>query len=140
MACIIKNIRECYEHIPYTLKHYFAFMKVQKDLLGYYKYMFHDWDKLFMFIFLPFLGDRIINQWHQKHNRHHPIYTIGKNWEERLKTEDKVDWFEAIIDWECARITKPDKPLDAYDTLMKYYPEYKYVAEPYFKMLGLWRG
>lgn len=28
-----------------------------------------------------------------------------------------------MIDWECARITKPDKPLDIYETLYKYYPE-----------------
>ena len=28
-----------------------------------------------------------------------------------------------IIDWECARYTKPDKPLNAYDTLYKIYPE-----------------
>lgn len=139
MFLLFKNIHECYAHIPYTFKHYIAFMKVQWDILGYLEYKFHDWDKLLMFIFLPFLGRRRINQWHQKHSKHHPTYTIGKNLEVRLKTEDKVDWFEAIIDWECARYTKPDKPLDAYDTLIKYYPEYKYVAQPYFKALGLWR-
>lgn len=30
---------------------------------------------------------------------------------------------EAAFDWECARFTKPDKPLDAYDTWKKYYPD-----------------
>ena len=28
-----------------------------------------------------------------------------------------------VIDWECARFTKPDKPLNARETLYKYYPE-----------------
>lgn len=28
-----------------------------------------------------------------------------------------------MIDWECARYTKPDKPLSARDTLYKFYPE-----------------
>ena len=27
-----------------------------------------------------------------------------------------------VLDWESARYTKPDKPLNAYDTLYKYYP------------------
>lgn len=139
MIRIIKNICECYAHIPYTFKHYIAFLKVEKKLTGFVSRLFHDWDKLLMFIFLPFLGERVINQWHQKHRRHHPTYTVGKNWERRLKDPLNIDWIEAIIDWECARITKPDKPLDAYDTLMKYYPEYKYVAQPYFEALGLWR-
>ena len=26
-----------------------------------------------------------------------------------------------VIDWECARFTKPDKPLNAYETYKKYY-------------------
>ena len=29
---------------------------------------------------------------------------------------------EAAFDWESARYTKPDKPLDAFDTWKKYYP------------------
>ena len=90
-----------------------------------------------MFIFLPFLGERIINQWHQKHNKHHPTYITGKNWDRNLKDPYKVDWIEAIIDWECARFTKPDKPLNAQDTCLKYYPEYYEVVRPYLKKLRL---
>lgn len=134
---IIKNIRESYEHIPYTAKHYLAFMKVQKQLIGKYKYWHHDWDKLFLFIFFPFLGDRIINQWHQKHNRHHPTFTVGKDWSKQIKSPKKVEWTEAIIDWECARFTKPDKPLNARETMEKFYPEYRNEAEKALKELGL---
>lgn len=79
MACIIKNICECYAHIPYTFKHYIAFLNTERQLIGYQATLWHDWDKLLMFIFLPFLGERVINQWHQKHNSHHPTYTVDKN-------------------------------------------------------------
>lgn len=33
------------------------------------------------------------------------------------------DFLEAVIDFECAALTKPDKPLNAYDTVLKYGPE-----------------
>lgn len=134
---IFKNIKDCYNHIPYTWKHYLAFMKVQKQILGNYKYKFHDWDKLFLFIFFPFLGERIINQLHQKYNNHHPTFTVGKNRYKQIKSHKQIEWEEAIIDWECARYTKPDKPLNARDTLFKYYPEYIEYAEPYLKNMNL---
>lgn len=134
---IINNIIDCYKHIPYTWKHYLAFLKVEKQLLGYYKYKFHDWDKLFMYIFLPFLGVRRIGQIHQRYRDHHPIYTEGKEKIKQYKTSGIVNWEEAIIDLECARLTKPDKPLNARDTLEKYYPMYKDVAIVFIEKLGL---
>ena len=44
---------------------------------------------------------------------------------------------EAAIDWESARFTKPEKPLDAYDTWKKYY--YDIDMEETLKQLGFWR-
>lgn len=38
------------------------------------------------------------------------------------RQKDFVDYVEMILDWECARFTKPDKPLNARETLYKYYP------------------
>jgi hypothetical protein len=32
---------------------------------------------------------------------------------------------ESIFDYECAALTKPDKPLNAYDTVIKYYSDFK---------------
>ena len=121
---IIQNCKDSYNHIPYTWKHYLAFLRVEKQLLGKYKYMFHDWDKLFMYIFLPWLGVKRISRIHQRTNKHHPIVTKGGR-KIFIKSPKRVNWEEAIIDWECARITKPDKPLNARDTLEKVYPEYK---------------
>lgn len=79
-------------HIPYTFKHYLAFRKVEKQLLGENVYWHHDWDKLFMFIFFPWLGQRAINQFHQKHQRHHPTYASGKDWKRNLKNPLEVDF------------------------------------------------
>ena len=42
-----------------------------------------------------------------------------------------------VIDWECARYTKPDKPLNAYEALNKYYPEIIEKIMPILKKLGI---
>ena len=70
MSKILNNIKNSYKHIFYTLKHYFAFMKLQKTLLGYYKYKFHDLDKVLMYIFLPFLGTDKIKKKYIKNIMH----------------------------------------------------------------------
>jgi len=41
------------------------------------------------------------------------------------KTE--LDYIEMILDWESARYTKDDKPLNAYDTLNRFYPHLQEV-------------
>lgn len=45
---IISNIIDSWKHIPYTLRHYIAFLKTEKKYIGYYKYKFHDLDKVLM--------------------------------------------------------------------------------------------
>ena len=137
MKYIIYNIFESYKHIPYTWKHYLTFLATEKKIIGYYKYIFHDIDKLFMYILLPFLGKRRIGQIHQKYQKHHPIYTIGKGKIKQFKSPSSVNWEEAIIDWECAKISKPDKPLNARDTMEKFYPEYREIVEVYLRKMKL---
>ena len=95
------NITSSWVHIPYTFKHYIAFLKLEKKLIGYYKYKFHDLDKLLMYLFIPFLGTAKIKQIHSRNNSHHI---------KRYKTPGQCNYEEAIIDWECARFTKLDKP------------------------------
>jgi hypothetical protein len=110
-------------------------MKTEKKLLGYHSHWFHDWDKLILFIFFPFLGEKIINNFHRQIQSHHPTY-----YEDDIlfrKCPVEVDWVEAVIDWECARITKPDKPLNARQTLEKYYPQYREFVEPILKEFEL---
>lgn len=136
MKSIFYNIIGSYKHIPYTWKHYLAFLKVEKKLLGVYKYKFHDWDKLFMYFFLPWLGVERINKIHQKYNSHHPLWFDRYGVEQPKKAYD-IDFTQAIIDWECARYTKKDKPLNAYDTMFTYYPEYQHFVLPMLEELGL---
>lgn len=124
MKEIFKKCKESWNHIPYTFMHWIAFHKVKKQL-GYSGYWFHDWDKLAVFILMPWKGDRWVNKWHRENRSHHPGNKTGK-----------VDWTEAIIDWECARFTKPDKPLNARQTWEKYYSEYP-EAEEYLNKMGL---
>lgn len=134
---IIEDIKGAFIQIPYTYKHYKAFRKIEKELTGANRHWHHDWDKLIACVICPWIGIRRIHQWHQKRNSHHPTYTVGKEWKKFEKYPLKIDWEEAIIDWECARFTKPDKPLNAYDTLMKYYKEYEKYAMPTIKKFNL---
>ena len=136
IIAILNNIKGCYQHIPYTFKHYLAFRKVEKELLGHHRYWHHDWDKLFLYTFCPWLGTRKIHRFHQRRNSHHPSW-YDKYGIEHLKKAYDIDFVEAIIDWECARCTKKDKPLNAYDTMLTYYPQYQYFVLPMLEELKL---
>ena len=94
--------------------------KLQLKYIGYIKFLFHDLDKLFMYIFLGFIGIKKISNIHRKYVKHH--LSLGKRF-----TSDNV--LEAVLDWESARFTKPDKPLNAWNTCLKYYPEWKLYVE-----------
>lgn len=115
-----KNFIESYKHIPYTIKHIWAMYKLQLKYIGYIKFPFHDLDKLFMYIFLGFIGIKKISKIHRKYVKHH--LSLGKRF-----TSDNV--LEAVLDWESARFTKPDKPLNAWNTCLKYYSEWKLYVE-----------
>lgn len=94
--------------------------KLQLKYIGYIKFPFHDLDKLFMYIFLGFIGVKRISKIHRKYAKHH--LCIGKRF-----TFNNI--LEAVLDWESARFTKPDKPLNAWNTCLKYYPEWKLYVE-----------
>lgn len=119
----MKNTR--FGYIEYTIKHRKAFREVEKKF--YSKISFrgyiHDLDKVFLYFFL---GKELTSKIHQKFAKHH------KN---SAKTDK--DFREMVIDWECARYTKPDKPLNAYDTLYKYYPELEDKVLPILKELKI---
>ena len=120
MNRILKNIRDSYRHIPYTFKHYLMVLKLEKKYIGYYKYPFHDLDKLLMYIFLPFLGTLKIKKLHRKWNKHH----INDD-----KPREKLNFEEAILDWESARFTKADKQLNARETVEFYKKNSKYYDD-----------
>lgn len=108
-----------------------------------YSFPFHDfWKMVNTLIF----GDKIATSLHRKFSNHH-VYTpkIKIYYDEGIDQYTKVfdrpreikNKIEAAIDWESARFTKPEKPLDAYDTWKKYYSDID--MEETLKQLGFWR-
>lgn len=121
------DIKKRYKKIAYTLKHKKAFLKVEKQLRGKntLRGYFHDIDKPFMYLAL-WIRVEDVSKIHRQNSYHHLENNLDKT------REDLIDM---IIDWECARLTKPDKPLNAYQTLMRYYPEYQKDFIPLIKEL-----
>lgn len=111
--------------IQYSKVHRIAFRDLEKRLLGKntIRSFFHDVDKIILYHFLP---TEFVHTCHQWWSRHH---------ERRAKT--RKDFIQMVIDWECARFTKPDKPLNAYDTLYKFYPHLEDKILPILKELNL---
>ena len=111
--------------IRYSLKHRKTFLDLEKKLLGKntIRGYLHDVDKIILYHFLPTEFVHTCHQWWSKHHQR------------RAKTHD--DFVQMVIDWECARFTKPDKPLDAYDTLYKFYPHMEDKILPVLKELNL---
>ena len=113
------------DRIKYTLDHRKAFRKIEKQLLGYntIRSLFHDLDKVFLYMFFDY---KKVHQWHRNNMPHHTV-----------KAKTHSDFVQMVIDWECARYTKPDKPLNARETLAKYYPELTDKVLPVIEELGI---
>ncbi len=117
--------RERSENIRHTLVHRKAFRSVEKELFGRVSIRgyLHDLDKIFLYLFL---GRKTVSKLHRRFSRHHV---------QRAKT--RQDFEQMVIDWECAQYTKPDKPLNAYETLYALYPQLEDRVLPILKELGL---
>ena len=59
------------------------------------------------------------------------FHPIGKPMGFRHKFITDIDILETIFDCECAALTKPDKPRNAYKTFQDFYPEFYNTAKPY---------
>lgn len=117
----MKNI----DKIQYTLKHRRSFRRIEKELLGHntFRSLFHDLDKIFLYMFFDY---QTVHKWHREHAKHHSI-----------KAATKKDFQQMVIDWECARYTKPDKPLNARETLYTYYPQLEDKVLPILEEFNL---
>ena len=133
IATIMKTNKINWQAFSYTWAHKIAFLKVEKQLLGRISVrgIVHDMDKLLWWYPLGYLLGKDA-KWVQNHHRnwarHHPHNSIVKKYD---------DYVEMIIDWECDRFTKPDKPLNAYQTLYKFYPELEDNILPILEKLKL---
>ena len=124
----MENLIKRFKRIRYTWKHKTTFLKIEKQLRGYntLRGYLHDSDKLFLYLCL-WMSSEKIQQIHRHHQRHH----IND------KPKSREDYIEMIIDWESARFTKKDKPLNAYDTMLKFYPQLEKDVLPLMKELNL---
>ncbi len=114
---ILKFFKAYKDQISYTWKHKQAFLKLEKKLLGKNTLSgwFHDFDKLIMYVL--FVPEKQANKIHRKFSSHH------------LKNGKIKNIQSAVIDWECARFTKPDKLLTARETYKKFYKDVPGVEE-----------
>lgn len=90
-----------------------------------YSFPFHDFVKM---INVLIFGDKIATKLHRRFSNHHVRATrftylnVGNDGLLYLNRDIK-NKVEAAIDWESARFTKPEKPLNAYQTWKTYYSD-----------------
>lgn len=121
----LKYLKINKERVRYSLNHRKAFRSVEKQLIGHntFRSLFHDLDKVILYNLFDY---KDVHNFHRNHMKHHSI---------KAKTHN--DFIQMVIDWECARFTKPDKPLNARDTLYKFYPTLEGKILPILEELGL---
>lgn len=109
----------------YTLYHKQAFMGTQISLMGHLtlRGILHDTEKLVLY---AYYWKREASELHKEYSRHHYGNCI-----------DKEDLIECVIDYECARVTKADKPLNAYQTIMTRRPRTYSHLKPILQELGI---
>ena len=117
-----------FEGLTYIYKH----RKVVEFLANYYfndeellkRVKKHDMDKMYLLLFYDKIS---IIKFHREMSRHHDNKIPKK----------EIDYMEMVLDWESARYTKIDKPLNAFDTMNKFYPHLKNKILPILKKIGL---
>lgn len=106
-------MKERIKEFKAILNHKLAFLLVRNsnkfltNNISLIRVIFHDLGKM---INVLLFGDNIATKIHRKLAGHHKS--------ENMNYKQKV---EAFCDWECARITKPEKPLNGAQTWVKFY-------------------
>ena len=123
LSCIQSS--ENYHHIAYTYLHRQEIFKLGDNLKINARELFahHDIDKMAAYLFAT---KKEVHDMHVAMTEHH----------NRNTTNEKA-LLEMMFDWESARFTKPDKPLNAYDTLLKYYEHMTPVMLPLLVKYGI---
>lgn len=93
---------------PYWFAHWCSFQLCALNLgIWKFKYLFHDFEKPWLKLFLPY---KKVQKWHREHNKHHLEYGLKYGF-------NKVDWYALMIDWECSHMSKKQAPLLARETM-----------------------
>jgi hypothetical protein len=116
-----------FENLVYTYKHRKVLMFLAKKYFDDEELIKriekHDLDKMYL---LLFYDKKSINKFHRSVSSHHD--------NDLPKTE--LDYEEMVLDWESARYTKEDKPLNAFDTMNEFYPHLKENILPILERIG----
>ena len=100
-------------------------------------YLFHDWYKPWLRLFLPY---EKVQKFHRYHSRHHlewvekklELLTDNGNKELTIyqlwKCMQSVDWYGMMIDWECSRFTKAASPLTAQEEMYNIFGDDKKMS------------
>lgn len=112
----IANKETSINHIKYTLEHKLAIMALSYEFFGYVskRIILHDTEKLVLY---TIMDPKSAHNLHRSYSIHHSENFLQGGSEAAI-----MNRMEAIFDYECSRYTKPDKPLNAYETIKKYYP------------------
>lgn len=104
---------------PYWFAHWCAFQMTALNLKAWkFKYLFHDIEKPWLRLFLPY---EKVQKLHRQWNAHHlPKKTDNKK---------RIDWEGMVIDWECSRFTKAEAPMTALETYNYFYENKKDVYD-----------
>lgn len=110
----------------YTANHKKAVLMLEKKLLGRntLRGYLHDVDKLFLYLLFT---KKETSKIHRRYSKHH----VGNH-------KSDSDVIHALIDWESARYTKPDKPETAKEYLLKAMPQEVDTYKKFLISLGLW--
>lgn len=127
-----------FEYCKYTYRHRKALLyfiqkneflteEEKEEMIKRAKY--HDLDKMTMYLFW---SKNASSDFHRNTNRHH-LSEYGGN----LNDISYYDKMEAVFDFECAALTKWDKPLNAFDTMKKWYPQLENELLPILQKLHM---
>lgn len=105
-----------FEYCAYTYRHRKAVMylvnKMIKDddlkKIMIDRAMKHDMDKILMY---QIYERSDVSTFHKAHSQHHMSNNLEKSY---------YDMLESVLDYESSAYTKPDKPLNAFDTINKF--------------------
>ena len=101
---------------PYWFAHWCAFQMTALNLhMWKPKYLFHDWEKPWLRLFLPY---EKVQKWHRYHHNHHFewLEKYSENHSGNVsEMMDKYDWEAMLIDWECSQYTKVASPKNAWE-------------------------
>ena len=107
---------------PYWFAHWCSFQLCALNLkIWKFKYLFHDFEKPWMRLFMPY---KKVQKWHRTHNNHHLEYGLRYGF-------DKIDWEALMIDWECSQMSKKQCPLNCREEMENKLSEEKW--QPYEK-------